>query len=125
MSIEISKQSNLSIPRSLKWVGIIGGAWAILTTVGAVIAYFPGHPDFSPFSTVPQRYGGCSRLAANYLEFGHAHCGSNTLSCTGVAGHATQATGRRQIVCHCDPHCWILIHRWNWIDDRYTFQRVS
>ena len=51
MSIDISKQSNLSIPRSLKWVGIIGGAWAILTTVGAVIAYLPGHPDFSPFST--------------------------------------------------------------------------
>lgn len=51
MSIEIPKQSNLSIPLSLKLVGIIGGAWAILTTVGAVIAYIPGHPDFSPLNT--------------------------------------------------------------------------
>ena len=51
MSIEISKQSTLSIPHSLKLVGIIGGIWAILTTVGAVIAYIPGHHDFSPLNT--------------------------------------------------------------------------
>jgi len=51
MSIEISNQSTLSIPHSLKVVGIIGGTWAILTIVGAVIAYLPGHPDFSPFNT--------------------------------------------------------------------------
>ncbi|HSQ27814.1 MAG TPA: hypothetical protein VLM80_11885 [Anaerolineales bacterium] len=40
MSIVISKQSNLSIPRSLKWVGIIGVARAILTTVGVVILFY-------------------------------------------------------------------------------------
>jgi len=51
MSTKISIQPNLSIPHSLKWIGIIGGIWAILTIVGAVIAYLPGHPDFSPFNT--------------------------------------------------------------------------
>jgi hypothetical protein len=42
---------HLSIPHSLKWVGIIGGAWAIIIAVGAVIAYLPSHPDFSIFTT--------------------------------------------------------------------------
>jgi hypothetical protein len=51
MPIEISLPSNLSIPRSLKMVGIIGGVWAILITVGAVIAYLPAYPDFSPMNT--------------------------------------------------------------------------
>jgi hypothetical protein len=41
----------LSIPRSLRAVGITGGAWAILVIVGAVIAYLPEHADFSPFTT--------------------------------------------------------------------------
>jgi len=42
---------HLSIPYSLKWVGIIGGAWAIIIAVGTVITYLPGHPDFSPLTT--------------------------------------------------------------------------
>ncbi len=46
-----SEQTTLSIPHCLKLVGIIGGVWAILTTVGAVIAYLPGYPDFSIFNT--------------------------------------------------------------------------
>jgi len=46
MSTKISNPSTLSIPRSLKVIGIIGGAWAIRTIVGAVIAYSPGNPIF-------------------------------------------------------------------------------
>lgn len=49
--------STLSIPRSLKLVGIIGGIWAILIAVGAVIAYLPGHPDFSIFTTYLSNIG--------------------------------------------------------------------
>jgi hypothetical membrane protein len=51
MLIQDTKTITISIPKALKLVGIIGGVWAILTTVGAVIAYVPGHPDFSPFRT--------------------------------------------------------------------------
>jgi len=51
MSAHFSKYSMLSIPRSLKVVGIIGGAWAILVILGAVIAYLSEHPGFSPFTT--------------------------------------------------------------------------
>ncbi len=28
----------------------------------------------------------------------------------------------RAIVCHRNPHRWVLFHRWNRIDDRYPFQ---
>ncbi len=51
MSTQISASTTLSIPRSLKLVGIIGGVWAVLTIVGAVAAYIPAYPDFSPFTT--------------------------------------------------------------------------
>lgn len=51
MSTQISKQSYLSIPRSLQVIGIIGGAWAIHITLAAVIAYLPERPDFSPLNT--------------------------------------------------------------------------
>jgi hypothetical protein len=51
MSAQISASTTLSIPRSLKLVGILGGVWAILTIIGAVAAYLPAHPDFSPLTT--------------------------------------------------------------------------
>mgnify|MGYP001058518517 FL=1 len=51
MSAHIAAFTTLSIPRSLKLIGIIGGVWAILTILAAVFAYLPGHPDFSLFST--------------------------------------------------------------------------
>ena len=51
MSAHISTSTTLSIPRSLKLVGIIAGVWAVLTIVGAVAAYIPAYPDFSPFTT--------------------------------------------------------------------------
>lgn len=51
MSTQVSQYSTLSIPRSLKAAGIIGGAWAILVILGAAIVYLPDHPDFSPLTT--------------------------------------------------------------------------
>lgn len=51
MSIQDVKISSISIPHSLKLVGIIGGTWALLTIAGATLAYLPEHPDFSIFST--------------------------------------------------------------------------
>ena len=51
MSTSDSKNMTISIPKALKIVGIIGGVWAILLILGAVIAYLPEHPDFSIFST--------------------------------------------------------------------------
>lgn len=46
-----AEHTTLSIPKSLKLVGIIGGTWAILVILAAVLAYLPGHPDFSIFTT--------------------------------------------------------------------------
>jgi hypothetical membrane protein len=46
-----AKNTTLSIPKSLKLVGIIGGTWAMLVILAAVLAYLPGHPDFSIFTT--------------------------------------------------------------------------
>ena len=51
MSTQDRNISSISIPRSLKLVGVIGGVWAILLIVGAVIAYLPEHPGFSIFNT--------------------------------------------------------------------------
>ncbi|MEW6030683.1 MAG: DUF998 domain-containing protein [Chloroflexota bacterium] len=48
---QVTQYSTLSIPRSLKVVGVIGGVWAILVIVAAVFAYRPEHPDFSIFNT--------------------------------------------------------------------------
>jgi len=41
----------LSIPDSLRVVGIVGAAWATLVIVAAALAYLPAHPDFSPLTT--------------------------------------------------------------------------
>jgi hypothetical protein len=51
MSANIFAPTTLSIPRSLRLVGIIGGVWAALIIIGSVAAYLPAHPDFSPFTT--------------------------------------------------------------------------
>jgi hypothetical protein len=51
MSAKIFAPTTLSIPRSLRLVGVIGVVWAFLTIVGAVAAYIPAYPDFSPFTT--------------------------------------------------------------------------
>lgn len=51
MSTQIPASPSLSIPRSLKLVGIIGGVWATLVIFGAVAAYIPSHPDFSLLNT--------------------------------------------------------------------------
>ncbi len=43
--------TTISIPAALQLVGLVGGAWAILTIVGAVLAYLPDHPEFTPLNT--------------------------------------------------------------------------
>lgn len=45
------RNMTIHIPSALRLVGILGGTWAILITIGMVIAYLPGHPDFSPLTT--------------------------------------------------------------------------
>lgn len=44
-------QSTIQIPSALKWVGVVAGVWAILTVLTATLAYLPGNPDFSFFTT--------------------------------------------------------------------------
>lgn len=51
MLVEASNQTSISIPGALRLVGIICGVWAILVVLTATLAYLPGHPDFSPFTT--------------------------------------------------------------------------
>ena len=41
----------INIPGALRLVGIIGGVWALLVIFSATLAYLPGNPDFSIFTT--------------------------------------------------------------------------
>jgi hypothetical protein len=41
----------ISIPAALRLVGIFAGSWAILVGLAATLAYLPGHPEFSFFTT--------------------------------------------------------------------------
>jgi hypothetical protein len=45
-----SVRRTIQIPASLKLVGIIGSLWALLTIIGAIIAYSSLHPKLSPFT---------------------------------------------------------------------------
>lgn len=51
MSVQTVRNMTIHIPSALRLVGILGGTWTILITIGMVIAYLPGHPDFSPLTT--------------------------------------------------------------------------
>lgn len=51
MPVQTVRNMTIHIPSALRLVGILGGTWAILITIGMVIAYLPGHPDFSPLTT--------------------------------------------------------------------------
>ena len=51
MFTQNTKYMTISVPAALKLVGIVGGVWAILTILGATLAYLPAHPDFSIFTT--------------------------------------------------------------------------
>jgi len=51
MLIKKGNEKIIHIPGALKLVGIIGGVWAILVVLTATLAYLPGHPDFSIFTT--------------------------------------------------------------------------
>lgn len=44
-------QLAIRIPGALRLVGLVGGSWALLVILAATLAYLPGHPDFSPFTT--------------------------------------------------------------------------
>lgn len=41
----------INVPFALKLIGIIGGAWALLTILATTLSYLPAHPDFSIFNT--------------------------------------------------------------------------
>jgi hypothetical membrane protein len=45
------KNTALSIPGTLRLIGIIGGTLGLLVTFFATLAYIPEHPDFSLFTT--------------------------------------------------------------------------
>ncbi|MBW1785136.1 MAG: hypothetical protein JRK53_00745 [Deltaproteobacteria bacterium] len=50
----LTQENNLtviSIPSAFKMVGIIAGTWALLVVLSSTLAYLPGHPDFSLFTT--------------------------------------------------------------------------
>ncbi len=51
MLTQENNQTFIPIPAALKLVGIIGGVWAVLVVLTATLAYLPGHPDFSLFTT--------------------------------------------------------------------------
>lgn len=41
----------IGVPQALRLVGVIAGVWALLVVLAATLAYLPGHPGFSPFTT--------------------------------------------------------------------------
>ena len=49
MVTNIDTRTDLSIPRALRVLCLTAGTLAILTTILAVAAFLPEHPDFSPF----------------------------------------------------------------------------
>jgi hypothetical membrane protein len=51
MLAQNNNRTAISIPKALQWVGIIGGAWALLVVGAATLAYVPQHPEFSLFTT--------------------------------------------------------------------------
>jgi hypothetical membrane protein len=51
MIAQNARLTNLSIPRTLKVIGVSGGIIGILGIILPVIAYAPGHPGFLPFTT--------------------------------------------------------------------------
>jgi len=51
MLTQKNTRTALGIQETLRFAGVIGGAWAIFTILAAVLAYLPDHPGFSPFNT--------------------------------------------------------------------------
>jgi hypothetical protein len=51
MLTRYDNQDFIKIPAALKIAGIIAGAWAVLLVLTTTLAYLPGHPDFSIFTT--------------------------------------------------------------------------
>lgn len=51
MLMQANKQFNISLQGAFKWVGLTAGTLGILTVLTATVAYIPGNPDFSIFTT--------------------------------------------------------------------------
>jgi hypothetical membrane protein len=51
MLTQTSQQTGIPVHLALRWVGVIGGTWAILVVLAAMLAYLPGHPGFSLLAT--------------------------------------------------------------------------
>lgn len=51
MLIGARERSSIAIPAALRLVGLVTGTWAIAYVLAAVLAYVPGHPEFSLFTT--------------------------------------------------------------------------
>ena len=52
-----NKQTSISIPTTLKLVGIIAGVWAILVVITSTLSYLSEHPDFSIFTVYLSEIG--------------------------------------------------------------------
>lgn len=52
-----NKQASISIPKTLKMVGIIAGVWAILVVITSTLSYLSEHPDFSIFTVYLSEIG--------------------------------------------------------------------
>ncbi|MBW1816114.1 MAG: hypothetical protein JRJ60_03030 [Deltaproteobacteria bacterium] len=71
----LTQENNLtviSIPSAFKMVGIIAGTWALLVVLSSTLAYLPGHPDFSLFTTYLSDIGdtaGCGTLMAAPMRY--------------------------------------------------------
>lgn len=46
-----NERTAISIPGLLKLVGVIAGTWGVVVVLAATLAYVPGHPSFSLFTT--------------------------------------------------------------------------
>jgi len=51
MKTKSNNQTTISVPVSLKIVGIFGATFGLIGTLLATLAYLPAHPDFSMFTT--------------------------------------------------------------------------
>lgn len=51
MLTRADRHPGIPVPLALRWVGIVGGVWAILVVLTATLAYMPVNPGFSPLAT--------------------------------------------------------------------------
>jgi hypothetical membrane protein len=51
MLTDVQERYSISVHGALRLVGVVTGFWAILYVLAAMLAYFPGHSDFSILTT--------------------------------------------------------------------------